>query len=726
MSDLKSLDITQEYITYHLQSTMIHEGLINKNYSDHYFKINSDLSDHTEYIEDTSEIEASNFYYLPPKKKLIVGRYAPKSPVKNNRDSTADINNQTQNIVQEISHSNIIPDIKNANNELINFTMNQSDPMKDTNLNSSYQSDSISWDNSDHPRFQPVKNVNYRLLKPRYLLFQSTIFFPIAYPINISLKEQNDPRGTAKDMNNAVHGVYTMPLKGYNIVKGNNGNKLVLYKIGPGAVAYRAVVNAMNKAGLKYTPDNNWNVIWAKRATPEILKDMKLHQKINHYFGSSCLGRKDKLHNHLKVMKRLHGDNFDIAPPTFIIPRDYNELMNNYKCCISNNQEGFVPTYICKPTASSCGRGIYLVKGLPSNVNTKPLLVQHYIGNPFLIDDRKFDFRIYVTLTSIDPIRLYIFDQGLVRFAAEKYPGPHDCLANKYMHLTNYSINKSVLNNNEYLECNTDGSLNQPIEVKWLLSEFMEYLVTSAPSREEGVRRKSHITVQMHDVIIKTILSVETELVCHARSQSPNGIGRESFELYGFDLMIDNEFKVHLIEVNIMPSLATGFSIDKAVKYRLLSHLLTLVGIVPHNRKLLRKQDSEMSSSESYKVLSNASTELTHLNNRPVDNTRYYYKSNTPHNGKSFNDSLDGVNPEYIDKPLLESFKNKNGTPTLSTYEIAMLIESDEEHHRRGGFIRIFPTNNTFKNYFHLFKCGVLRSNYILASWENIKFKLNN
>lgn len=51
--------------------------------------------------------------------------------------------------------------------------------------------------------------------------------------------------------------------------------------------------------------------------------------------------------------------------------------------------------------------------------------------------------RIYVAITSINPLRIYIYDEGLVRFATCKYEQPHsDTKKNRYMHLTNYSINK--------------------------------------------------------------------------------------------------------------------------------------------------------------------------------------------------------------------------------------------------------------------------------------------
>jgi len=60
-----------------------------------------------------------------------------------------------------------------------------------------------------------------------------------------------------------------------------------------------------------------------------------------------------------------------------------------------------------------------------------------------LIDGLKFDLRIYVLLAGCDPLRIYIYKEGLARFATEPYQRPmKDNLDNICMHLTNYAVNK--------------------------------------------------------------------------------------------------------------------------------------------------------------------------------------------------------------------------------------------------------------------------------------------
>jgi len=51
----------------------------------------------------------------------------------------------------------------------------------------------------------------------------------------------------------------------------------------------------------------------------------------------------------------------------------------------------------------------------------EPSIISKYISNPLLINGHKFDLRIYVVITSYEPLRIYVYKEGLVRFASEEY-----------------------------------------------------------------------------------------------------------------------------------------------------------------------------------------------------------------------------------------------------------------------------------------------------------------
>jgi hypothetical protein len=64
-----------------------------------------------------------------------------------------------------------------------------------------------------------------------------------------------------------------------------------------------------------------------------------------------------------------------------------------------------------------------------------------------LIKGKKFDMRMYVVVTSYHPLRVYLYEEGLARFATEDYSNDPRILRNKFVHLTNFSVNKRNVKN---------------------------------------------------------------------------------------------------------------------------------------------------------------------------------------------------------------------------------------------------------------------------------------
>ncbi|CAM9930919.1 unnamed protein product, partial [Hapterophycus canaliculatus] len=102
--------------------------------------------------------------------------------------------------------------------------------------------------------------------------------------------------------------------------------------------------------------------------------------------------------------------------------------------------------WIIKPASSACGRGIYITNkfadmpvgaGLEGN-----WIAQRYIEDPLLLDGLKFDLRLYVAVTSFRPLRVYLHQEGLCRLATEAYSPDSKTFGNRFIHLTNYSINR--------------------------------------------------------------------------------------------------------------------------------------------------------------------------------------------------------------------------------------------------------------------------------------------
>lgn len=164
------------------------------------------------------------------------------------------------------------------------------------------------------------------------------------------------------------------------------------------------------------------------------------YQRINHFLNSTEITRKDRLYvNFSRLRDKFGNKEFSFLPETFILPEQVSLFRDTFTD-IQQRGSKEENIWIVKPASSSRGRGIYLLsdlKDLPKEEGE--FVVSKYISNPLLISGYKFDVRVYVLVTSVDPLKIYVYNEGLVRFASEQYSKD---LNKGFQHLTNYSINK--------------------------------------------------------------------------------------------------------------------------------------------------------------------------------------------------------------------------------------------------------------------------------------------
>ena len=206
---------------------------------------------------------------------------------------------------------------------------------------------------------------------------------------------------------------------------------------------------------------------------------------------------------------------------------------------------------------------------------------------PYLIDNLKFDLRVYVLVYGVDPLRIFVFREGLARFATEEYTGPFkNNLDNLYMHLTNYAINKF----SENFEANEDSGEDDTGSKR---------SVTSVLKQIEENENNPDITVdklwaQIDDIAIKTLISVQPHL-CHSfRSLQPDDLENSMcFEILGIDIFIDDKVKPWLIEVNSLASFATDSPLDKKIKFDLVYETLGMLNLSMKRKKKAKREKTE-------------------------------------------------------------------------------------------------------------------------------------
>jgi tubulin polyglutamylase TTLL4 len=119
-----------------------------------------------------------------------------------------------------------------------------------------------------------------------------------------------------------------------------------------------------------------------------------------------------------------------------------------------------------------------------------------------LINGHKFDLRIYVVVTCYEPLRVYVYKEGLARFATESYTNAKKLdKKNRFMHLTNYSINKK---SDKFMK--NDNAEQDDVGYKWSLSAFCNHL------EQVGIDMDL-LWSRIYDVFIKTIMCGERQVV---------------------------------------------------------------------------------------------------------------------------------------------------------------------------------------------------------------------
>uniref|UniRef100_A0A674JQU9 Tubulin--tyrosine ligase-like protein 5 n=1 Tax=Terrapene triunguis TaxID=2587831 RepID=A0A674JQU9_9SAUR len=417
---------------------------------------------------------------------------------------------------------------------------------------------------------------------------------------------------------------------------------------------------------------SDYNLMWTgSHLKPYLLRTLSDIQKVNHFPRSYELTRKDRLYKNVSRMQYTHGfKTFHILPQTFILPAEYQEFCSSY-----SKDRG---PWIVKPVASSRGRGVYLINN-PNQISLEEnILVSRYINNPLLIDDFKFDVRLYVLVTSYDPLVAYLYEEGLARFATVRYDQGTKNIKNQFMHLTNYSVNKK---SGDYVSC--DDPEVEDYGNKWSMSAMLRYL------KQEG-RDTTTLMANVEDLIIKTIISAELAIATACKTFLPHR--GSCFELYGFDVLIDATLKPWLLEVNLSPSLACDAPLDLKIKASMISDMFTLVGFVcqdPGQRSSRVAHHSSESARRNpfqkpqicINTLAEIHSTMSLQRARPLSASDAEVKNVMP----SGREKVAG--------------KQSGSMLGLSMEEIKVLRRVKEENERRGGFIRIFPTPLTWDLY---------------------------
>lgn len=318
--------------------------------------------------------------------------------------------------------------------------------------------------------------------------------------------------------------------------------------------------------------ENDWDIFWCDVGWMRENFDhfyLQEHVKLCHFRNHYELTRKNLMVKNLKRLhkqiEREHGKtaatNCDFYPTSYELPAEYHIFVEEFK-----KNPGSV--WIMKPVARSQGKGIFLFKKLKDIIDWRKedyyrvstdekkdekeppetYIVQRYIENPYLIGGRKFDIRVYVLVTSYMPLIVWLYRDGFARFSNTRFS--LDSIDDTYIHLTNVAIQKTAPDYDPEKGC------------KWSPLRLRKYLTA-----KHGLEEVENLFRLIDEIIITSLQAVQKILIND----------KHCFELYGYDILVDENLKPWLLEINASPSLTASSPADYDLKVGLLLDVLSIV-----------------------------------------------------------------------------------------------------------------------------------------------------
>ncbi|XP_021099108.1 inactive polyglycylase TTLL10, partial [Heterocephalus glaber] len=240
-----------------------------------------------------------------------------------------------------------------------------------------------------------------------------------------------------------------------------------------------------------------------------------------------------------------------------------------YRLDLSDERQAFFTLFdetqpwICKPTASNQGKGIFLIRSqedltaLQAKIHSsedgalhckmsfggpQARVVQRYIQNPLLLNGKKFNVRSYLLIACAVPYMVF-FGHGYAHLTLSLY-NPHS--SDLSSHLTN-----------QFMQKQSPLYMSLKEDTVWSMDHLNCY-INDKFQRTKGLPQDwvfTTFTKRMQQIMAHCLLAVKSKLECK--------LGY--FDLIGCDFLIDENFKVWLLEMNSNPALHTNCDVLKKV-----------------------------------------------------------------------------------------------------------------------------------------------------------------
>eukprot|EP01065_Artemidia_motanka_P021549 TRINITY_DN25785_c0_g1_i1.p1 TRINITY_DN25785_c0_g1~~TRINITY_DN25785_c0_g1_i1.p1 ORF type:complete len:521 (+),score=152.74 TRINITY_DN25785_c0_g1_i1:72-1565(+) len=231
-----------------------------------------------------------------------------------------------------------------------------------------------------------------------------------------------------------------------------------------------------------------------------------------------------------------------------------------------------------KPECGTQGTGIYFVhsgaeaaRRAAASFGRQQGVLQRYVGDPLLLDGKKFDLRVYALVLSLEPLRVFVAREGLARVCCDEYhPPARGNLFKGSSHLTNYGVNKHRAGF-DFHDDPSDGTRG----TKRCMKSTLEHLADQgAGDLWPAVR---DCAAEAAIALGRACAGADTGVDLWPATEPPlppresvwgdhrwRGWQRDCFQLLGIDVLLTEDGRPVLLEANACPSLGIDAVVDRS------------------------------------------------------------------------------------------------------------------------------------------------------------------